>query len=141
MDRKISFVTNNSQQYQDHHRVLRHIKGSNHYTVIPNNPQMLMINLAEGKDGQFKTLSLSKHNFIFNWKGQLIEIPSTGLLWSVEVIRDDFIRVEGSSVSVEQSDVGQSISIVFNALLAGTYTVYLRCNGHVVRGFPSTKRQ
>ena len=102
---------------------------------------MLLINLAEGEDGQFKTLSLSKHNFLFNWKGQLIEIPSTGLLWSVEVIRDDFIRVEGSSVSVEQSDVGQSISIVFNALLAGTYTVYLRCNGHVVRGFPSTKRQ
>jgi hypothetical protein len=57
---------------------------------------------------------------------------------TAEVVRDDVIKVEGSSVS-ESSD-GKSVNVIFNARLAGLYTVYLKCNGTVVRGFPTVKR-
>lgn len=71
-------------------------------------------------------------------KGKPIEKPGSQSRLTAVVIRDSLVPVEGTTI-IDAQD-GLTLSIIFNARMAGLYTVTLRSDGLTVRGFPTTKR-
>jgi len=67
-------------------------------------------------------------------QGELIIRPGKGANVTADVYRDDVVRVEGSAVS--ESGNGECLNIIFNARVAAAYTIFLKCNGVLVREFP-----
>ena len=70
-----------------------------------------------------------------NSEGEPVLNPSSIGRLTVEVFRGDAIRVEGSTVS--ESANGHSLNIIFNATVAGSYSVHLKSNGFPVWHFPA----
>lgn len=78
-----------------------------------------------------KTLSVSFTHF----NGKLVKNPMAQGQLEAQVLCDD----QPVSVSLMESEDGETVLVVFNASKAGKYQIVLTCNGERVRGFPTSK--